>query len=494
MPKFSPKGKFHLHIDERRSKDSMFISGIVAEQINMGGAVVYAWLMEGFFSQKNQDGSISTALDEELDGKIQDAILMETRDRKYANDAVRLRGAYKVSESELDFARFGMLMSNDVVQMEFAKSEIERLCGRRFIVGDVLEMPHLRDVGIDGRPMNRYYEVKSIIRSPSGWDHAYENHIVAVTLRPIKDSQEFIDLMERTDKTGKTLQDQISQRGSMEELSGKIQQAAQEHAYTTWWDTSIIYIDPDTQTPERWTDDGLPPNGQVVERVTAFPVGPTDGDYVLRVDMLPMKLYRFQAGKWLLKEVDRKREWGTYNWSVKLGEFFTDQTETQDARPWMYKSIHDLATPRQNRSNPSPKASSYPPAPPVGSWTPMILLPDNYGSTSSSSSNANIPTTTVTLAGNISSATQVHSSLDMIAGAYNAVLIQYTAERDTGQRVGEILINDATSSATMQHEYNDIGTVGLTFTVGISSGIRYLKFTSTAGNQITLTFRVKDKW
>lgn len=493
MPKFTPKAPLHMHLDERRSKDSSFVSGIVAEQINRGGVVVYVWLLEGFFSQKNADGTLATALDEELDGKIQDAILMENRDRRYSDDAVRLRGSYKVSESELDFARFGMMLSGDVVQMEFSKSEIERLCGRRFVVGDVIETPHLRDIGIDGRPMNRYYEVKSIIRSPSGWDHAYENHIIAVTLRPIKDSQEFIDLMERTDKTGKTLQEQISQRGSMEELTGKIQQSAQEQAYTTWWDTSIIYVDPDTQTPQRWTDDGLPPNGQPVTRVSTFPVSPTEGDYVLRVDMFPMRLYRYQAGKWLLKEIDRKREWGTYNWAAKLGEFFTDQTEEQDSRPWMYKSIHDLATPRQNRSNPSPKATSYPPPPPVGSWTPMILLPTQL-QTSSTSSGEPLETLTVTLAGNVSTPTLVHSSLDMAAGQYNAVLIQYTAERDTGQRVGEMMINDATSSATMQHEWNDIGTVGLTFTVGISSGVRYLRYTSTAGNPITLVFRIKDRW
>ena len=491
MPKFRPSAPFRLYRDDRPSRDSALIGGMAREHIEIGGVAVYAWLLRGFFDQARDDGK-RPAIDEAFGESIQDAILLETRDRRYADDAIMIRGAYRVSESELDFARYGMLLATDTVQFEFHKRELERLCGRRLVVGDVIEAPHLRDVGIDGRPMNRYYEVKSIIRSPSGWDPTYTSHIVAVTARPIKDAQEFIDLMERQDKTGRTIQQQVSQRDALEQLTGKIQEAAMEQAYTTWWDTTIIYIDPVTQKAEKWTDDGRPPNGLPVTNVSSFPVSPADGTYVLRVDMVPRKLYRFQAGRWVLKEVDRKREWGTYNWTAKLAQFATDQTEAMDARPWEYKSIHDIATPRQNRSEPSPRGGAYPPPPQVGSWSPMILVTPPH---STSSSIVQEPeTVTVTLAGNVLTPTQVHASLDMAAGAYSAVLVQYTAERDTGQRVGEVLINDATTSATMQHEFNDIGTVGLAFTVGVASGVRYLRYTSTAGNPITLVFRIRDRW
>jgi hypothetical protein len=493
MPLFKPSKTFRLHYDDRPSKDSSFVSGLVREHIEIGGVVVYIWLLKGFFDQTRSDGS-KPVIDEALNDEIQDAILMETRDRRYADDAILARAAFRVSESQLDFARYGQLLSTDVLQLEFHRTSMETVCGRRLVPGDVIETPHYRDIGTDGRPMNRYYAVESIIRSPTGWDASYENHISAVTARPIKDAQEFIDLMERKDKTGASIQQQISQRDALEQLTGKIQNAAMEQAYTTWWDTTIIYVDPETQIVEKFTDDGVPPNGLPVTNVSSFPLSPTEGDYVLRIDMVPRKLYRYNGTKWVLKEIDRKRQWGTYNWTAKLAQFATDQTEEMDSRPWEYKSIHDLATPRQNRSEPSPKAQSYPPAPAIGSWEPMILVTPPPTYVSSSSFSSNIATTTVTLAGNISTPTQVHSSLDMAAGEFSAVLIQYTAERDTGQRVGEILINDATSSATMQHEWNDIGTIGLTFTVGVSSGIRYLKYTSTAGNPITLVFRIRDQW
>lgn len=488
--KFKPRRTFRLYREDGKNKDSSFIGGLVREHIEIGGVAVYIWLLKGYFDQTRNDGS-KTVIDEKLDDMIQDSILMETRDRKYADDAILCRAAFRVSESQLDFARYGQLLATDVLQLEMHKRTVESLCGRRLMPGDVIETPHYRDIGLDGRPMNRYYAVESIIRSPTGWDATYDNHIVAVTARPIKDAQEFIDLMERKDKTGSTIQDQISQRKALENLTGKIQNAAMEQAYTTWWDTTIIYIDPETQKPEKWTDDGLPPNGIPVVNSSSFPPTPAEGDYILRIDMSPRKLYRYQNSKWVLKEVDRKRQWGTYNWTAKLAQFATDQSEEMDARPWEYKSIHDLATPRHNRSEPSPRAASYPPPPTVGTWQPMILVTPPSITTISAES---IPITTVTLAGNVLTPTTVHASLDMTAGEYSAVLIQYTAERDTGQQVGEILINDAMTSATMQHEFNDIGIVGLSFTVGVSGGVRYLKYTSTPGNPITLRFRIRDKW
>jgi hypothetical protein len=223
----------------------------------------------------------------------------------------------------------------------------------------VIEAPHLRDVANDGRAGNRWYEIKTIVRSPNSWDHAYENHTLAITMKPIKDAQEFIDLMERETDSGLTLGDTNSNRAAYDEVAAKVQEAALEQAGTSWWDTTQVYIDPSVDSSHVWTDDGKPPNAVPVERVDAFPSSPTEGDYVLRVDFLPNRLFRYQGGRWLLKEIDRKREWGTYNWTTKLAEFMTDRTEEMDSRPWQYRSIHDVGTSRQERFSPSPKLDGY---------------------------------------------------------------------------------------------------------------------------------------
>lgn len=496
MPKFRPKKPFELYKgdeSDRKNRDSAFISGIVKEQIEIGGVPVYIWAYEGTWDQFRTDGTRASQLDEKLESdkvKIQDVVFGENRDRKYADDAVRAKGVYTVSQNALDFARFGLMISDDIIQMEFHKEDLETLLGRRLIVGDVVEMPHLRDVGHDGRPNNRFYEVQSIVKSPGGFDPAYRWHVMAATMRPIKDAQEFVDLMEREDHYGVTLRDQLSDRANMEEITAAVQEAAIDQAYTTWFDTSQIYIDKDTQQPYRWYDDGLPPNGEPVTQVSSFPLSPNEGDYVLRTDMYPKRLYRYQAGRWLLKEVDRKREWGTYNWTAKLREFATDQSESDDLRPWEYKSIHDVATPRHDISEPSPRSQDkggYIDPPALGSWQPLIVI--------NTVETENIVTYEVTLAANTGAPIQVDAGLEETSGAYKYTYIEYTVERGASCRIGEMVIADDGTNAELQHEFVQVnGGVDITFTVGHDAGTRYLRYSSSAGAAMIMRYRIKSQW
>lgn len=485
-----------LFKEDGESKDSKLMSGIIREQIQIGGAVVYAWLLEGTWDQSNSKGEVSTQLDEGLSSLgIQDVILGEDRDRKYSDEAVRLVGSYTVSQNELDFAKWGVMLTNDIIQMEFHKDETIDMCGRQLKIGDVVEMTHIRDLSQDGRPQNRFYEVRSITRSPSGYDYSYQNHVMAVTMQPIKDAQEFIDIMDRPGITG-TVRDDISDRANREELTAKIQDIAYEQSYTTWFDTTRLYIDPDTQIPFTWGDDGLPPNGQPVEAVSSFPSSPTAGDYVLRVDFDPNRLYRYQAGKWLLKEVDRKREWNTYNWSETLREHMSDRSYKDDIRPWELRSVHDMLTPREERSQPSPPGDFHTPTPipEVGSWDkPIIVVPSGYEEPASSDSAA--PITEVTLVESATAA-EVHSGLNITSGGFKAVLVQYTLERGTAQRVGEMIINDDGTNTSLMHEWDDLdGDVEVTFTVAHDSGERKLYYQTTGSAGISVfRFRIRDTW
>jgi len=168
-------------------------------------------------------------------------------------------------------------------------------------------------------------------------------------------------------------------------LTEEIQKLAGEHASTTWWDTTIMWFDPDhpNRKPYRWVDDGKPDNGQPVTQGDSFPVDPTDGDWFLRMDFSPNRLYRFQNGRWKLREVDNKREWQPYNWVVQLREFMSDRSETDRARKWELRSIHDVITDRETRSDPSGLITSAPvAAPPVVSPKPInVVVDDTYWST-----------------------------------------------------------------------------------------------------------------
>jgi hypothetical protein len=50
------------------------------------------------------------------------------------------------------------------------------------------------------------------------------------------------------------------------------------------------------------TEDGIPPNGAPLTAGIAFPVNPVEGQYCLRNDYLPNRLFRFSLGRWHKQE------------------------------------------------------------------------------------------------------------------------------------------------------------------------------------------------
>lgn len=368
MPKFKPVRPFELHRPGMHygnpGKNSTFLSEQIRKHIEFGGVYVTIYRLKGTFDQerdslgvkKDTAGSKQEATDIGSFLGIQDPILNENRDREYDFDEIPiLKGAYTVSQNELEYARFGLALANDVITLEFHAPSMEKECGRRLIPGDVIEMPHLREVGIDGRVANKWYEVASITWSPSGYDPMYNRHVLACILKPLRHQQEFLDLFERKDEYGKTLAEQTSVLDYQLGITEANQKKAREHANTTWYDTTIMYFDPDhpSRHPHRWNDDGKPDNGLPVRQGTSFPPDAKEGEWFLRVDLAPNRLYRLEGGKWRLREIDRKREWQPYNWVVKLREFMSDRSEFDRERQWELRSIHDVITDREYRSDPT---------------------------------------------------------------------------------------------------------------------------------------------
>ena len=50
--------------------------------------------------------------------------------------------------------------------------------------------------------------------------------------------------------------------------------------------------------------DGLPPNGENVTMGTSFPTDAQEGDYVLRLDFLPNRLFRYSGTRFIKVEDD----------------------------------------------------------------------------------------------------------------------------------------------------------------------------------------------
>lgn len=380
MPKFKPTKPFALYKPGahfgNQTKNSRFLSKLMKNHLEMSGVWCNIYRLIGTFAQDadelgiRQDDNNSPVPVEESGQEpldvgsfmgIQDPILNENRDREYDFDEIPvIKGTYTVSQNELEYARFGLALANDIITMEFHAETMERELSRRMIPGDVIELPHLREVGVDGRVANRWYVVSSIVWSPTGYDPMYARHISAVILKPLRHQQEFIDLFERIDEYGKTLADQMSNREAMMSITESNQELAGEHANTTWFDTTYMYFDPDNiqRKPYRWNEDAKPDNGMPVGQGIEFPYNPSDGDWFIRVDFEPNRLFRFQQNKWKMREKDIKREWQPYNWVVKLREFMSDRSCADKERDWQLRSIHDVLTDREQRSEPSPTNSS----------------------------------------------------------------------------------------------------------------------------------------
>jgi hypothetical protein len=73
---------------------------------------------------------------------------------------------------------------------------------------------------------------------------------------------------------------------------------------TTTADTGVIDSDSGIQSPNRTvegylTGDGKAPNGLPVYSGIAFPTNPLVGDYALRTDYLPNRLFRWDGRRWV---------------------------------------------------------------------------------------------------------------------------------------------------------------------------------------------------
>jgi hypothetical protein len=310
------------------------IDNLVREHIDIGGVVVYVYRLKGIPPQdrnlvnQRSDPGVAEPTDVLSYLGIQDPLYGEVRDREYDLDHIpRLRGVFKVSQNDMLYGRFGPQgLNNDVFTIEFHIKTIEKQLERRFIQGDVLEFPHLHDISVDGRQQPKLYEVARVMKSPTGWDQRYTNHVLSLILRPVRDQQEFIQIFERTDQYGKTLAEQISVGDRIIKLNDDIAKKAQELAPDSVWNTTDIYINHEDKHKgiDMWTDTGVPPNGIAFQTGSEFPLNPIEFDWFLRVDHYPNRLFQFYDGYWHTKQKDVDLTWQPYAWVQELKQFISE--------------------------------------------------------------------------------------------------------------------------------------------------------------------------
>ena len=272
---------------------------------------------------------------------IQDLFLLENRDRKYDTDVYQLRGIYQVQDVTFDLSQFGMFLQTGTLFMVFHINDMVQILGRKLMNGDVIELMHLKDYYPldDSLPvaLKRYYVISDCNNAAEGYSPTWWPHLWRCKINPLTDSQEYKDILNNIkagDGTDQTLGDLNTVLSKYTEINDAIIKEAETNTPYSGYDTSYLYVkpflpdgspaepdgvhadngtvtadsndvtadsgimSPDYTIPGWLVGDGQTPNGLPVTSGIAFPTNPLVGDYALRTDYLPHRLFRWDGTRW----------------------------------------------------------------------------------------------------------------------------------------------------------------------------------------------------
>lgn len=181
-----------------KSNDYRFFDKTIREMYTVGATDLYIHKYIGSNNPQNDD--LTTPMYDQLNPtNIQDLMWLENRDRKYDSSIYRLRGHYNVSNIDFDLSQFGLFLSNDTIFITVHYNDMIDILGRKLMVGDVLELPHL----IDYHPLNelipvglrRFYQVTDGNFASEGFSPTWFPHMWRLKAEPLVDSQEFADIL-----------------------------------------------------------------------------------------------------------------------------------------------------------------------------------------------------------------------------------------------------------------------------------------------------------
>ncbi len=325
-----------------KGKDYEFLDKTITEMFTVGGTDVH---VHKYLGPKNPDLADATSdkprYDAVKETNIQDMLFLENRDRKYDPDIYVMRGIYNVSDVDFDMSQFGLFLQNDIVFMTIPINYSVKTLGRKIMPGDVIEIPHLKDeyaLNDFSVALKRFYVVEDVNRASEGFSQSWYPHLYRVKMKQIVDSQEFKEILDLPTEEGssQTLRDVLSTYETEMQVNNAVLQQAEADTAKSGYDTTNLYtlqvdergqtelvttditsLDASTQneladrinqTPDRsgydgyLIGDGIPPNGESFGTGISFPTTQAKGDYFLRTDLLPNRLFRYDGTRWVKME------------------------------------------------------------------------------------------------------------------------------------------------------------------------------------------------
>lgn len=179
-----------------KSKDYKFLDHTIYEMFQVGGVDVYVHKYIGPMDPSDPSKALGEAT-------IQDVLFLENRDRKYDQNIFTIRGHYQTQDIDFNLSQFGLFLQNDTVFMTVHINNSVDLIGRKIISGDVFELPNLKEEyfleseKIYIKAIKKFYVVEEINRAAEGFSATWYPHLYRIKLKPLVDSQEFKDLLDR---------------------------------------------------------------------------------------------------------------------------------------------------------------------------------------------------------------------------------------------------------------------------------------------------------
>ena len=323
-----------------KTQDYEFLDKIIYEQFSVGGTDIFIHKYLGSNTSDENATADQPSYASDSETNIQDLLFLENRDRKYDPDIYNIRGVYNVADNDFNLSQFGLFLSNDTLFMTIHINSSVKTIGRKIMSGDVIELPHLKDeyaANDYSVALKRFYVVEDVTRAAEGFSQTWYPHLYRVKLKQIVDSQEFSEILDlpadENNPNSESLRDVLSTFEKEMQINNAVVAQAEvdapksgyniNHLYTVQAGedgvpviTSTDITDLDASTIELLTDrtlespsgagyeglligDNLAPNGEPFGFGIAFPEEPVNGNYFLRVDFMPNRLFRYDTNRWV---------------------------------------------------------------------------------------------------------------------------------------------------------------------------------------------------
>ena len=328
-----------------KTRDYDFIDKQVLEMFTVGGTDIN---IHKYLGPKNTSEDDATADQPHYNAvketNIQDMLFLENRDRKYDPDIYNMRAIYNVQDIDFDLSQFGMFLSNDTLFMTVHINSSVKTLGRKPMPGDVIELPHLKDeyaLNDYATALKRFYVIEDVNRAAEGFSMTWYPHLYRLKLKQIFDGQEFKDILDlpadEDTPGGDTLRDLLSTYEQEMQINNAVIDQAEADAAKSGYDISHYYtlatnddgsvalrtadsgeidasgrtsVDEQTDRPDRAGYDGYllgtsdSPNGAPYGMGISFPTNNQEGDYFLRTDFLPKRLFKYNGNRWVKVQDD----------------------------------------------------------------------------------------------------------------------------------------------------------------------------------------------